>query len=343
MNKQPFFSFIIPSYNSALVLKNAVASVLKQSFESFEVIIINDGSTDETETYLKTLQDARIRFFTITNSGPNFARHYGIMEAKGQYLGFIDADDDIKDDLLIVAHDHIVKHNLDLFMFEYTSVDKNHRKIRQNQNPFNADRLFSPSDYQDFVKMCITSGHFNPLWKKLIRRELLDQYPLVDRDIRFGEDQLVSLSLIPSVQRALYLNESYYYYYRGPSSLSNTQTTSAFKALKMIDERIQTLYQLVKADRETERAIKKQHLVYVFLILVGLGHNKKISFKEFKRCLTEYLETNYYHFNLSEVQNHSSSLNSRQKKLLTTLFRKRYLRLYFLIKFFWFLKRFKKK
>ena len=89
----PFFSVIIPLYNKEKFVENTLKSVLNQSFINFEVIIVNDGSTDASEEKVKQFNDDRIRYFSKENEGVSTARNYGITIAKSEYITFIDADD----------------------------------------------------------------------------------------------------------------------------------------------------------------------------------------------------------------------------------------------------------
>jgi glycosyltransferase involved in cell wall biosynthesis len=89
----PFFSVIIPLYNKENFIKNTLQSVLNQTFFDFEIIIINDGSTDQSENIVLEFQDPRIRYYVQKNQGVSVARNYGIRLAQSKYITFIDADD----------------------------------------------------------------------------------------------------------------------------------------------------------------------------------------------------------------------------------------------------------
>lgn len=87
-------SVIIPTYNRAKVLKRALESVLEQSYRDLEVIIVDDGSTDNTAELISSIQDDRIRYYyTQINSGAAAARNYGLQKAEGEYIAFQDSDD----------------------------------------------------------------------------------------------------------------------------------------------------------------------------------------------------------------------------------------------------------
>jgi len=91
----PIFSVIIPAYNRAHVLARTVQSVLCQTFHDFELIIIDDGSTDATKKIVETFKDSRIRYIYQDNKGRSAARNAGAFLASGKYLAFIDSDDEV--------------------------------------------------------------------------------------------------------------------------------------------------------------------------------------------------------------------------------------------------------
>ncbi len=89
----PFFSAVIPVYNRRKLIKKSVNSVLEQSFRDFELIVVDDGSTDETPSVIKGYSDKRVRYIRKENSGPAAARNRGIEESRGDFIAFLDSDD----------------------------------------------------------------------------------------------------------------------------------------------------------------------------------------------------------------------------------------------------------
>ncbi|MGC4040130.1 MAG: glycosyltransferase family 2 protein [Flavobacterium sp.] len=105
----PFFSVIIPVYNKGRFVEKTMKSVLGQTFADFEIIIVNDGSTDNSESKILGFDDARIRYFSKNNEGVSATRNFGIEKATADFICFLDADDYWYPDFLETMHHYILK------------------------------------------------------------------------------------------------------------------------------------------------------------------------------------------------------------------------------------------
>ena len=117
MNKiYPLISVVIPAYNAGQFLDETLESVLSQTYENWECIIVNDGSTDNTESIAKKWceKDSRFRLTNKENGGLSSARNYGIKESKAEYIAFLDADDILTPDSLEVRINVLIEQNVDL-------------------------------------------------------------------------------------------------------------------------------------------------------------------------------------------------------------------------------------
>ena len=92
--KSPFFSIIIPTYNRAHLIGKTVEAILRQTFSDFELIIVDDGSTDGTCKVIRNIKDRRLLYFSISNGERGRARNYGVSLATGEYINFFDSDDE---------------------------------------------------------------------------------------------------------------------------------------------------------------------------------------------------------------------------------------------------------
>src|SRR5687768_637150 len=125
MENAPMFTVIIPTYNRAGFITRTVQSVLDQTYKSFEIIVVDDGSTDNTEAVLQPIiqEHSNVSYFKKKNEERGAARNFGITKAKGQYVTFLDSDDILYSDHLQVAVELIGKKNSpEIFHLAYEIV-----------------------------------------------------------------------------------------------------------------------------------------------------------------------------------------------------------------------------
>lgn len=103
-------SVVIPLYNKEASIKQSLMSVLFQSYQNLEVVIVDDGSTDDSVAKVEEIQDSRIRLIRQENGGPSKARNTGVKNAKGEWILFLDADDELLPDALCIFHKAIIDH-----------------------------------------------------------------------------------------------------------------------------------------------------------------------------------------------------------------------------------------
>ena len=121
MTQQPFFSIVMPAYNCENTIGDTIKSIQSQQFENYELIIVNDGSTDGTEEVVNDFakEDSRITILTIANNGPGNARNKGISIAIGKYLYLMDSDDTLPQETLIVYFKVLDRREPDLIVSSY--------------------------------------------------------------------------------------------------------------------------------------------------------------------------------------------------------------------------------
>jgi glycosyltransferase involved in cell wall biosynthesis len=120
------FSIIIPTYNRALFIEKTVQSVLRQTYENFEIIVVDDGSTDNTAEVIRNIESSKIKYLKIDNSERGYARNYGVKQSLGDYITFLDSDDILFPDHFSNAYEDIVKYNNPPFLhlgYEIVNTD----------------------------------------------------------------------------------------------------------------------------------------------------------------------------------------------------------------------------
>ena len=128
----PFFSIIIPTYNRAHIINITIESVRKQSYTDWELIIVDDGSTDNTKNVVNAIQDERIHYIYQKNAERSAARNNGIRNAKGKYICFLDSDDLYEENHLEILYSNIQEKNVPIALF---FVHANHYLNQQKITP----------------------------------------------------------------------------------------------------------------------------------------------------------------------------------------------------------------
>lgn len=127
---KPFFSIVIPLYNKQSHVKETIETVFDQTFQDFEIVIINDGSTDESVKIIESIQDNRIQLLNQENQGVSVARNRGIQESKADYIAFLDADDLWLPEFLQTIYELILKFpNAGMFATRFEKIDNAGNRI----------------------------------------------------------------------------------------------------------------------------------------------------------------------------------------------------------------------
>lgn len=177
------FSIIIPVFNKELFVSNTLKSVLSQTFSDFEIIIVNDGSTDGSEEIILTMQDERIRYFYKENEGVAIARNFGILQSKAAFVCFLDADDYWYPTFLEVMYSYILK-------FPEQSVFACAIEIETQKNTFPAQYSITKKDTFKIVNFFEASQKESVLWTSsvAVRKAVFDKVGCFDITIKKGED-----------------------------------------------------------------------------------------------------------------------------------------------------------
>lgn len=111
MTDKPFISVVIPLYNKEKSIAQSLKSVLDQTYTNFEIVVVDDGSTDKSVEVVKDIGDEKIKLFCKENGGPGSARNYGAQHALADWLVFLDADDELLPNALVTFAEVIEKHS----------------------------------------------------------------------------------------------------------------------------------------------------------------------------------------------------------------------------------------
>ncbi len=177
----PKVSIIIPTYNREQFIGQAILSVLEQSFTDFEIIVVDDGSTDNTKNVIETFDDPRVQYYYQENKGRSVARNYALLLAKGKYITFLDSDDLYLSNKLELQVNYLDLHS-DISMI-YTSancIDENGNFLQHKYEASTSGWIYK--DIAFFIPVTIT------LPTVMVRREVFDSAGYFDEKMHRFED-----------------------------------------------------------------------------------------------------------------------------------------------------------
>lgn len=236
------FSIIIPVFNVEKYLRQCLDSIVRQTVKSFEVICINDGSTDNSLNILKEYakKDKRFKIISQENQGQGLARNYGISIASGKYLLFVDPDDWIENNTLEIVYNKAEKLSADVVQFDYEVYNEQNKKRRLKslyqiaRKKFRYDLKKNPYYNWKTFKCDMFNGIGLYVWNKAY----LTQY-IKDKNIKFapnkyGEDHIFTIKSLILTSRVYYLNSTLYHYRNRIGSSVNVASKDKFSAFENI-------------------------------------------------------------------------------------------------------------
>lgn len=301
-------SIIVPCYNSERFIAKTMDSLLKQSYQDFKVIAIDDGSSDNTLDILKEYaqKDARVQVYHKKNGGIASARNYGLSLVDTDYFGFLDSDDYVKDDWLKAMMQKIEEDQSDLvvcgFTWTYTYAKKK-------------DYVTLEGPYKPKQEMMLQL--FATLWNKIYRTQFVKDTGLTFPDGYRYEDASFLYRLVPFVSKVSFLEEPYIFYVQHPASITHTHNEKV-KDMIHVFEDILEFYHQKKFYEEY-----KQELEYIFIrFFLGNSFLRSVQIKDKQdRKLTldlsfKILQDNFPNWKKNYYLNHLGGLKNIYYKLV---------------------------
>lgn len=276
-----FFSVCIPVYNTSKYLEECVESVLAQTEKDYEIVLIDDGSTDDSGSICDryAAQYANIRVIHKSNEGLMMTRRRGFKEAKGEFFVCLDSDDYLCDlDALAKIRRLIELEKCDLVVYDYLQGTENPEDLKRIVLFDKPDgHVFGSHDKHELHNKYLAGRDLNPMWIKAMSRNIVDidvDYYQWQREICRGEDMFQSQPILAAAQRIGYIHQPLLYYRWTPGSISNNPKFGFYDAFKCIYTR-QDQY---IPQWEISDEIKEQNALQRIGILIGvIGTNYRRS------------------------------------------------------------------
>ena len=280
-------SVIVPVYNTQNYLKECIDSVLNQSFKDFELICINDGSTDNSLNILKDyeIKDARVKVISQENRGLGASRNLGLKLAQGEYVLFLDSDDYLSLDALEKLHHHAYVNDLDLVLFKIMNFNYKTRKESHTEyfdmkflKEIVGDEIFNWTRVKNRIfDISVTAT------SKLFKRDLIS-------DVEFPEgllfeDNLFFTKVIFNA-KSIYFYDEYFYYRRiRPDSITNSYHSKFSDCIIIYDRIIEYVKSINKYYEFSNQIFDKKCFDFF--------HRFKLVHEEYKEDFFEKIKANF--------------------------------------------------
>ena len=302
----PKVSIIVPIYNVEKYLERCIDSLIGQTLDDIQIILVNDGSTDNSgkiaKEYAIKYQD-KIMYLEKENGGLSDARNYGLLYATGEYIGFLDSDDYIDKEAYKTMYDKVKQENADYiecdFIWEYPNKIKEDRRVEYKNK----------KEMLAFVRVVA--------WNKLIKREVIEANNLkFPKGLRY-EDVEFTYKLIPHLNKVSYIDKYFIHYTQRENSIANVQNAKTAEIFTILDDVI-NYYKENEFYKEYEDELEYNYTRY--LLCSSLKRICKIQDKETRiRLINETwnkLNSEFPNWKKNKVLN---SVNIGKNKYMRTM------------------------
>jgi len=274
-------SVVIPFYNVADYILGTLESVVNQNFKNYELILINDGSTDDSLSIVNEFlkyTDIPYRIYSQGNKGVSAARNEGIKKSRGEYILFLDADDQIRHDCLLLLYTKARELDLDLVFGGFDYVTPDGKVIRRYEDEFHY--IEKVLNGKKVLMLYLTSYVMiwtgSALYKK---RVLLKNNIFFNPNISYGEDQEFIAKALFHSSRVFCVHEAISYYALRPNSLTALPTLKQFQVIDMFS----SLVEYFKAHNADERIIEiiQDYKIPFYLVdlISTFVHHESLKYK----------------------------------------------------------------
>ena len=287
MSIQPKISVIVPVYNTEKYLSKCLDSILNQTLKEIEVIVVNDGSKDNSQEIIADFveKDSRVLSIQKENGGLSDARNVGIDKAQGEFIAFIDSDDYIDAIMLEKMYDLSQKHQSEIVLCDLVKVDENGTEFRDlPQSPQLSEKIVLAEDFTIFGEMSCFACN------KIFKKSLFENHRF-RKGIHFEDIELIPKLVLDSMIISK-INEPFYKYFERQDSITKSHTKKGLDMFFAINE-VTDYFKLSNYNTFAEE-LKRFQIIqgyYSYLAYVAYVKDKKLKYEmtiELKNFLKEY-------------------------------------------------------
>lgn len=313
-------SIIIPIFNAEKFLNKSIRSVINQTYNNIEIILVNDGSTDNSkkicEEFLK--EDKRIKLVNCENNGVSFARNLGLERSTGEYVFFLDSDDWIDQNTIEIMIKKADENDADIVKINHFNTYSKGKEKINNLNLVLKEK-FKTKDLiviEPKIREYLYANTYllNTVWGELIKKNLIGNI-LFDNEVTYGEDLLFNFKVLQNSKKMIFLKNAYYHYYINSSGINQNYD---FNILCKKIQNLNYVYgEIIKQCNEKEdisyKYIKEviENLKKIFLTQKQLITKKQLVNEEIENSL---FKTSCEKVNLNKISNKDKLIINMLKK-----------------------------
>ena len=292
------FSVIMPVFNVEKYIRKSVDSVLNQTYQNIEVLLVDDGSTDNCpkicDDYAEL--DSRVRVIHKKNGGLSDARNFGIDDASGDYVVFLDSDDYWSSDTALekaARKLEMEKSDVMLFFFKYLFEDENNR-ITEYNSEFEKIEINMESKKTQLTDLIKNNIYISSAWAKIIKRQLFKDNDLYFVKGVYSEDIEWSARLMMCAGSFSVLNESFYIYIQRGTSIAHS-----LRRKNIVDAKNNVMKALAMADSIDEELKEAfmNYISYQYITVLNVSCVCKDDIRDEIRDMKNYTYLLDYHWN----------------------------------------------
>lgn len=315
-------SIIVPIYNAGKYLSKTIESLTSQSFQSIEIICVNDGSTDNSVSIINGCikKDNRIKLIDKKNEGVWKARVDGIKNSKGKYITFVDSDDFVETDFIEKLYNNIVKNNSDFVVCGYKRIDYKTGKVLSKEMKYNENKIIETNNNFEEVISINTS-----LWNKLFKAQLFQNMKDLDNPPRILEDMMFLSLIYMNVKKISFVDNYLYNYIVREGSSMNVLKKEEIKSIQYAMLEVKNQYiNNNSTDEQLEILSAMAFLHFGISLMLRASDKNNCNFKEEYKDNLLFLNTEFPQWKKTKYLNIFYSLRHNKINLKVAIVKKIY-------------------
>lgn len=324
-------SIILPTYNADEILAKAIKSVINQTYQNWELLVIENGKRGQAENIIKEFENDKIKYIYQEIANVSEARNAGLENATGKYITFLDSDDEYEKEFLEKMLKNIINSESQIAVCGYRKIyDKKQMLIGKSEN------IENTTDIKQYLETLKENYLFNELWNKIYISKIIKENNIkFNKKYELGEDFLFNLDYIKNIEKGSYINEPLYIYTDGDTGLKLRYRPNKFDIEYELTQYLENFYK--EKNWDVSYIANRFARVYYNQIIDIYKENNPATKKEKDRQLQEIISKKEYKEELKKLE---KNVTDKRMKIAIKYF---FLRGKFMVKLFVVLNNIRKK